>query len=100
MAWNAVPASHQTLELSLLPQQKIRRWIIENLPQVQYLRYSSVQHVFARGITFRRCDWLRALLFSRNSGMDGIKGYHNKTEHNVKKWRRDSRKCTQSGKQK
>ncbi|KAL9962394.1 hypothetical protein ACROYT_G031494 [Oculina patagonica] len=37
MAWEVVPASHTRLDLHLLSQDKIKTWIIGNLPQVQYL---------------------------------------------------------------
>ena len=38
MSWDTVPASHTKLQLEILPQQKIRDWILKNVPQVQYLR--------------------------------------------------------------
>jgi len=41
MSWEVIPASHRKLQLHLLPQQKIKDWIIKNVPQVQYLRYKS-----------------------------------------------------------
>ena len=41
MSWEVIPASHRKLQLHLLPQKKIKDWIIKNVPQVQYLRYKS-----------------------------------------------------------
>ena len=38
MSWDTVPASHTKLQLEMLPEQKIRDWILKNVPQVQYLR--------------------------------------------------------------
>jgi len=50
MSWEVIPASHRKLQLHLLPQQKIKDWIIKNVPQVQYL--SSVEGASDRLVNF------------------------------------------------
>jgi len=50
MSWDTVPASHTKLQLEILPQQKIRDWILKNVPQVQYL--SSVEGSCDRLVNF------------------------------------------------
>lgn len=50
MAWQVIPSSHMQLELHLLTQEKMKTWIIGNLPQVQYL--SSVEGASDRLVDF------------------------------------------------
>ncbi|XP_068705639.1 U11/U12 small nuclear ribonucleoprotein 48 kDa protein-like [Montipora foliosa] len=53
MSWDIIPSSHQNLQLSVLPQEKIKQWIMGNLPQVQYL--SSVEGACDRLVNFVLC---------------------------------------------
>ena len=46
MSWEVVPPSHRKLQLHLLSPERIREWIIENLPKVQYLRWGVIQCEF------------------------------------------------------
>jgi len=50
MAWEVIPASHRRLKLHLVPQEKIKTWIIQNLPQVEYL--SSLEGASNRLVNF------------------------------------------------
>ena len=49
MSWEVVPPSHRKLQLHLLSPERIREWIIENLPKVQYLRWGVIQCEFLLG---------------------------------------------------
>ncbi|KAM7425004.1 hypothetical protein ABFA07_023508 [Porites harrisoni] len=50
MSWEVVPPSHRKLQLHLLSPERIREWIIENLPKVQYL--SSLEGASDRLVSF------------------------------------------------